>query len=79
MQEQLRFLFNEAEVYADEETAAEKASVEVRSHIRQKKSGSARDILPENTEAVEVEHILPENDRLCPQCGEAMQPIGTEV
>ena len=53
--------------------------MEVRSHTRQKKSGSARDILPENTEVVEVEHILPENERLCPQCGEAMQPIGTEV
>ena len=79
VQEQLSFLFNEAEVYADEETAPEKTTVEVRSHTRQKKSGSARDILPENTEVVEVEHILPENDRLCPQCGEAMQPIGTEV
>ena len=79
VQEQLSLLFNEAEVYADEEAAPEKASVEVRSHTRQKKSGSARDILPENTEVVEVEHILPENDRLCPQCGEAMQPIGTEV
>ena len=79
VQEQLSLLFNEAEVYADEETAPEKAAVEVRSHTRQKKSCSARDILPENTEVVEVEHILPENDRLCPQCGEAMQPIGTEV
>ena len=79
VQEQLSFLFNEAEVYADEETAPEKTAVEVRSHTRQKKSGSARDILPENTEVVEVEHILPENERLCPQCGEAMQPIGTEV
>ena len=72
IQEQLSFLFNEAEVYVDEETATEKAPVEVRSHTRKKKSGSARDILPENTEVVEVEHILPENDRLCPQCGEAM-------
>ncbi len=79
IQEQLSFLFNEAEVYVDEETAPEKAAVEVRSHTRKKKSGSARDILPENTEVVEVEHILPENDRLCPQCGEAMQPIGIEV
>ena len=53
--------------------------MEVRSHTRQKKSGSARDMLPENTEVVEVEHTLQENDRLCPHCGETMQPIGTEV
>ena len=79
--EQLSLLFNEAEVYADEDTAAsEKHSViEVRSHTRQRKSGSARDILPEDVEVIEVEHTLPEEERLCPQCGETMQPIGTEV
>ena len=75
--EQLSLLFNEAEVYAGE--AEEAPAVEVRSHTRQRNSGSARDILPENVEVVEVEHTLPEEERLCPQCGEVMKSIGTQV
>ena len=75
--EQLSLLFNEAEAYADE--TEETPAVEVRSHMRRNKSGRARDILPENVEVVEVEHTLPEEDRLCPQCGTVMEPIGTEV
>ena len=54
-------------------------AVEVRSHTRKRKSGRARDILPENVEIVEVEHMLLEEERLCPECGEVMQPIGSEV
>ncbi len=78
--EQLSMLFNEAEVYAEEEAAtSESPAVEVHAHSRKRKSGSARDILPNNVEVIEVEHTLPEEERLCPQCGETMQPIGTEV
>jgi transposase len=78
--EQLSMLFNEAEVYAEEEAvASESPAVEVRAHSRKRKSGSARDILPSNVEVIEVEHTLPEEERLCPQCGETMQFIGTEV
>ena len=44
-----------------------------------KRSGSAREILPENAEVEEETHELPEEARLCPQCGEVMQPIGKEV
>ena len=76
---QLSLLFNEPEVYAEEEKSAEEPAVEVRSHTRQRKSGRARDILPENAEVVETRHTLPEEERICPQCGEIMQPIGTEV
>ena len=76
---QLSLLFNEAEVYAEETAEAEESSVEVRSHTRKRKSGRAQDILPENVEIVEVEHTLPEEERQCPECGEVMQPIGTEV
>lgn len=76
---QLSLLFNEPEVCAEEEKSAEEPAVEVRSHTRQRKSGRARDILPENTEVVETRHTLPEEERVCPQCGEVMQPIGTEV
>lgn len=76
---QLSLLFNEAEVYAEDTEEAEEPAVEVRSHMRKRKSGRARDILPENVEVVEVEHTLSEEERQCPECGEVMQPIGTEV
>ena len=76
---QLSLLFNEPEVYAEDAEKAEEPAVEVRSHTRQRKSGRARDILPENVEVVEVEHSLSEEERRCPECGEIMQPIGTEV
>ena len=76
---QLSLLFNEPEVLVEEEKAAEEPAVEVRAHARNRKSGSAKDILPENTEVVETRHTLPEEERACPQCGEVMQPIGTEV
>lgn len=77
--EQLSLLFDEAEIYAAEPCEAEEPAIEVRAHTRNRKSGNARDILPENVEVVEVEHTLPEEERLCPQCGEVMEPIGTEV
>ena len=76
---QLSLLFNEPEVLAEEEQPSEEPAVEVRSHTRKRKSGRARDILPENVEVVEVEHTLSEEERLCPECGELMQPIGTEI
>ena len=75
--EQLSLLFDEAEVYAAE--SEEILAVEVRSHTRKQKSGRVRDILPEDIEVVETEHTLPENERQCPQCGETMQAIGTEI
>ena len=40
--EQLSLMFNEAEVYADEE----KSEPPVAAHVRQKRSGSVRDIVP---------------------------------
>ena len=76
---QLSLLVNEPEVYAEDKEKAEEPAVEVRSHTRKRKSGRARDILPENVEVVEVEHTLSEEERQCPECGEIMQPIGTEV
>ena len=76
---QLSLLFNEPEVYAEGAGQTEEPTVEVRSHTRKRKSGRARDILPENVEVVEVEHTLSEEERQCPECGELMQPIGTEI
>ena len=63
--EQLSLLFDEAEVYAskaaerENEAEPEPAAVEVRSHTR-KRSGSARDILPEDIPVKVVEHELSE-------------------
>lgn len=76
---QLSLLFNEPELCAEDTAEAEEPAVEVRSYTRKRKSGRARDILPENVEVVEVEHTLSEEERQCPECGEVMQPIGTEV
>ena len=76
---QLSLLFNEPEVYAEESTETEEPAVEVKAHARKRKSGSARDIFPENAEVVETMHTLSDEERICPKCGEVMQPIGTEV
>ena len=77
VEEQLSLLFDEAEAWV---TIEEKqAATKVKEYTRSRKSGSVRDILPENIEVVEVEHTLPEEERACPQCGETMQPIGKEV
>lgn len=79
--EQLSLMFDEPAAYKqplEEEPEAEE-TVEVQAHSRKKRSGSAREILPENAEVEEETHELPEEDRLCPQCGEVMHPIGKEV
>jgi transposase len=76
--EQLSLLFDEAEVYVAEESKEETPAVAVRSHTR-RKGGDVRSIVPENIEVVETEHALPEEERVCPQCGETMQEIGKEV
>ncbi len=75
--EQLSYLFNEAEVYANE--VAEPVATPVVAHSRKRKSGAVKDILPENIETVEIIHGLSEAERICPQCGETMVEIGREV
>ena len=78
--DQMSFLFNEAEATAEteEEKQPEKETV-VRAHRRKKRSGSVRDVVPANIEVEEETHELPEEERVCPECGETMQPIGTEI
>ena len=75
--EQMSLLFNEAEFHADEAVKAEKTVV--REHKGKKRSGSVRDIVPKNITVEEVRHELPEEERVCPQCGDIMEPIGTEA
>ena len=75
--EQMSLLFNEAEFHADEAARPEKTVV--REHERKKRSGSVRDVVPKNITVEEVRHELPEEERVCPQCGDIMEPIGTEA
>ena len=79
--EQLSFLFNEAEVYEDQSPAQEKEqeTVTVAEHKRKRRSGSIQDILPENVSVDVVEHRIPEEERICEECGTVMQEIGKEV
>ena len=78
LMEQLSFLFNEAEVFA---AAAEKEEVtEVAAHKRCKKNNDyTMDTLPENLPVERIEHRLESEELVCPQCGETMNEIGTEV
>ena len=78
--EQLSFLFNEAEIYA-EKTAKEDAEegVLVAAHRRRKKHEYALDNLPENVPVEVEEHRLPESELVCPECGDTMVEIGKEV
>lgn len=43
------------------------------------KKSKARDRLPEDLEIEVVEHTLPEEAQLCPQCGEGLHVMGKEV
>ena len=77
--EQLSLLFNEAEVYADKTEEAEDGSVAVAAHKRHKKHEYTLDHLPENVPVEVVEHRLPEEERVCPECGSTLTEIGKEV
>lgn len=74
--EQLSLLFDEAEAYV---YAEQKAETSVKAHIRKKNSGSIKDVIPKDIPVEEIIHELPEGQQLCPQCGEEMVVIGTEI
>ena len=76
--EQMSLLFNEAEVLAAAQPETVKTSV-IRAHTRKRRSGSLRDIVPENITVEEVRHELPAEKRQCPKCGEIMEEIGIEA
>lgn len=78
--EQLSFLFNEAEVYADTAQKEEQPAVVVAAHERRKKSNSyTLDELPENIPVKVIEHKLEGDDLVCPDCGTEMVEIGKKV
>ena len=70
---------NEAEVYADQAVEEDDGSVAVAAHKRHKKHEYALDDLPENVPVEVVEHRLPEEERVCPECGSTMVETGKEV
>lgn len=66
-------LFNEAEALADEPEA-----IEVGSHKRKKRKGK-REEFYEGLETRQIVHELPEDARICPDCGGALHACGHEV
>ncbi len=75
--EQLRFLFNEAEVFAE---ADDKETVTaVAAHKRHKKHEYTLDKIPEDVPVEKIEHRLEEQDSVYPQCGGALTGIIKEV
>ena len=76
--EQFSFLFNEAEVLADAKAEDEDVVV-VPEHKRHKGHEYTLDSLPEDVPTQVVEHTLEGEDLICPQCGDTMTDIGTEV
>lgn len=71
LEEQLSFLFNEAEVFSAAEKAEESVTV-VAVHKRHKKHEYTLDSIPEGIPVEQVEHRLEGKDLICPQCGNTM-------
>lgn len=76
VEEQLSFLFNEAEVHADIERHE---AVKVAGHVRKKASGIQKDNIPEDVPIEVVSHDIPKDSQVCPNCGAAMEKIGQDV
>ena len=75
--EQLSFLFNEAEVCAEEESEEQPAPAPSRK--QRKKHSFTLENIPEGTPTEVVEHRLEGEDLVCPECGDTMTEIGKEV
>ena len=78
LMEQLSFLFNEAEVFSVAEKEEADTTV-VSAHKRHKKHEYTLDSLPEDLPRERIEHRLEGEDLVCPQCGDRLSEIGTEV
>ena len=70
-------IFNEAEATADA-NVAEPELVEVERHYR-KRTRLTTDRLPDNLEVEIVEHDLPQEDKVCPECGGELHVMGRET
>jgi len=70
-------IFNEAEVEA-EPVAPEPELTEIKRHFRNRRR-NAKDRLPDDLPVEIVEHDLPEDEKVCPECGEPMHVMGHET
>jgi len=70
-------IFNEAECAAD--SFAEEPDIEEVKAYRRKKSRSAIDRLRPDLPVEIIEHELPEDERLCPDCGSSLHVMGRET
>lgn len=70
-------LFNEAEVTADL-AAPEPSLTEVKAHYR-KKTRLTTDMLPDDLPVEVIEHELPEDGRICPDCSGELHTMGRET
>ena len=75
--EQLSWLFNEPEVFSA--ATEEEDTTVVAAHKRHKKHEYTLDSIPVNLPRERIEHRLDGEDLVCPQCGDTMTEIGTEV
>ena len=75
--EQLSFLFNEAEVCAEEESEEQPAPAPSRK--QRKKHSFTLENIPEGTPTEVAEHRLEGEDLVCPEGGDTMTEIGKEV
>ncbi len=71
------YLFNEAEQAADL-TAPEPGITEVKAHYR-KKTRLTTDKLPEDLPVEIIEHELPNEMRICPDCGCTLHKMGEDI
>jgi transposase len=71
-------IFNEAEASADL-AASEPSLTEVKTHYRKGKSRLTTDKLPEDLPVEIIEHELPEDERVCPECGGNLHVMGKET
>ena len=77
--EQLSFLFNETEVYADSSAAPQEPDLTtVKEHKRQRKHVTRKCDLPEDIEVEDNLRDLPESEKFCEVCGEPLEWIGED-
>ncbi len=77
----MELVFNEVEFYADhtDPTENEEPELTISKAPKQKKHATNKEKLPENIETEVVIRDAPEIERVCPQCGTQMRPIGEDV
>ncbi|WP_244885227.1 IS66 family transposase, partial [Alicyclobacillus hesperidum] len=76
-QMRLDLVFNEAEAQAQPE--AEEPTFETVTYQRRKKQLGQRDAMLADLPVEQIESRLPEEERICPCCGEVMDEAGVEI